>query len=206
MQELPPDDEALLGIVAVSKIVDRLEIAIPFHGADARRAERPRFGRGDLHPLGGRGMRRGHVERAAVATTRPAFALAPSLQRRQKARGGVGVIAGMGDHPDADFVGLELLIAREFCDRQVHALRFVLTLVGGREHLLGNLSEKERGPLELRPLCGVMGGDMRDLVRHHRGDLRFVVGKRRANRGSRKCPRTASANALTMGEFRMVTR
>ena len=84
----------------------------------------------------------------------------------------------MSDHPDADLVGFELLVAREFRDREVHFLRFVLALIRGGEHLLGDPAKQERGPLQLRPLRGVMGGDMRDFMRHDGGDFRLVVRKR----------------------------
>ena len=170
--------DALRRVVAEGEAVYRPEIAGAIDLAASGRPELPRFLGRVGNALGRRRMRRHHVRAVGRSTARDRSAKrAPFAERGEEAGRRVRVVSCPGDGLDADLVGLEFLLAGEAGDRQLRArLDFVLGLALG-EHLRVHLGEQCGRLLELRPLGGVAGGDMADLVRHDGGDFGRVVGE-----------------------------
>ena len=97
-------------------------------------------------------MGRHHV-RLVGARRAPIIDARNALQRPsefEKARGRIGVVAGLGDDADADLVGLEFLLAREMGDRQLHARLLLLALLRLVEHLGGDALEQRRASARVR--------------------------------------------------------
>ena len=178
MQEALPEREALGRVVAESDAVDRAEIGVAGGIPDARRADLPRFGDRLCDPLGRGRMGRHHVGLVGRAEADQRSAQrAPAAERIEEARGRIRIVARLGDHLDADLVGLEFLLAREMRDRELHPRLLLLALLGLRQQLIRNPGVQLRGALEFGALGSVVRGDMSDLVRHHRRDFRAVVGE-----------------------------
>ncbi len=113
------------------------------------------------------------------------------FHRIEKARGGIRIIAGLRDRPDADLIGVEFLLAREARDRALLDGRHFLALFAALDHARG-LGDHGGALFLFGAQHGVMGGDMADLMRHHRRHFGRIIGERQAGRAShRSCPAAA---------------
>lgn len=129
-----------------------------------------------------------HVRAVGRSRTRP-LQSAPFAERCEEPGRAIGVIAGAGQVLDPDLVGFEFLLAREGGDRQFRARLDLLVGPGVFKHLGVHAREQGSRFLEFRPLRGMAGGDMRNLVRHDRGDFGRVVSQREKSAGDEYVPR-----------------
>ena len=182
MHEDPAADIAFLRPVAEEQPIDAGEEIVAAPAADAFRAE----GCGVLARQRD-ALRRARVGReeveALVLVRVGGGELAVGGHRLQEPRRGIGVVAGLAEHVDADGVGLQFLLAREGGDLELALGEggVARQLVG--EHLGDDPVVDALRFLEALPLDAVIGGHVPHLVGDDGCDFRSVVGQRQKAAG-----------------------
>ena len=125
-----------------------------------------------------RGMRRQEVRRARIDVGGAGAEHRVQPHRGEEALRAVGIEAGARGDADADAVGLELLRAREACQRDLGFRQRQRAEVRIGEQVVGDAADQRGLPRLVLADRGVARDHMRHLVRQHRGELGGVVGER----------------------------
>ena len=100
-----------------------------------------------------------------------------AAERRQEARRRIRIVARLCHDADADLVRVKLLLARETRERAPFDRFDFFAFLAAFDHRRG-LADQRGALFLLRPQRRMPRGDMADLMRHHGGDLRRIVGQR----------------------------